>query len=224
MSSNTRNNASSSSRTTRPVTRQQTESEAREARPTRRYNRLPLAPLSPNIRTRSTGPIYHEDASSIRIRVPDSLSPEPEPSASAFSTSYGELVRRASAGESCQTSGVCSSRGVQKGKRPREDDSGSVENSSSAPFNKRSRFLKGQDRTIELKQSVVDCICPDEFMLVFHHLRCAYKWIDGLDKTIVEQEKTINALLVRIQNLEALHASGSGSSPQNKGKAKAEDE
>ncbi|ORZ08455.1 hypothetical protein BCR41DRAFT_144532 [Lobosporangium transversale] len=209
MSSNTRNNTSTCSRTTRLMTRQQAESEAQEARLSRSQNRLPLASLSLNIRARFAGPNHQENVSRIRIRVPDSLSPEPEPHTHASNTSSGESVRRGSARESHQTNAAGSSRGVYKGKRSREDYSGSVESSSSSPFNKKSRLLKGQD-----------CKCANEFKLVLHYLRGAYSRIDSLDEVIFEQGKTINVLSMRLQELEAKHASGSSPLTKNKGKAK----
>ncbi|ORY89531.1 hypothetical protein BCR41DRAFT_365994 [Lobosporangium transversale] len=182
------------------MTRQQAESEAQEARLSRSQNRLPLASLSLNIRARFAGPNHQENVSRIRIRVPDSLSPEPEPHTHASNTSSGESVRRGSARESHQTNAAGSSRGVYKGKRSREDYSGSVESSSSSPFNKKSRLLKGQD-----------CKCANEFKLVLHYLR---------DEVIFEQGKTINVLSMRLQELEAKHASGSSPLTKNKGKAK----
>ncbi|ORZ26933.1 hypothetical protein BCR41DRAFT_347086 [Lobosporangium transversale] len=182
------------------MTRQQAESEAQEARLSRSQNRLPLASLSLNIRARFAGPNHQENVSRIRIRVPDSLSPEPEPHTHASNTSSGESVRRGSARESHQTNAAGSSRG---------DYSGSVESSSSSPFNKKSRLLKGQD-----------CKCANEFKLVLHYLRGAYSRIDSLDEVIFEQGKTINVLSMRLQELEAKHASGSSPLTKNKGKAK----
>ncbi|KAF9895737.1 hypothetical protein BX616_008937, partial [Lobosporangium transversale] len=113
MSSNT-NNTSVCSRTTKSAIRQQSELEAREARPTRRNNRLLLS-LSPNIKARPTGLIFQGNVSRARIRVPDSLSPEPESYSRAISSSTEE---------SCQTNALGSSRGSQKRKCPSEDDLG----------------------------------------------------------------------------------------------------
>ncbi|ORZ17588.1 hypothetical protein BCR41DRAFT_421791 [Lobosporangium transversale] len=180
MSSNT-NNTSVCSRTTRSAIRQQSELEARESRPTRRNNRLLLS-LSPNIKARPTGLIFQGN---------------PESYSRAISSSTEE---------SCQTNALGSSRGSQKRKCPSEDDLGSV-GFSSSPLNK-NRFLKGQDRTIELRPDVVDCNCANDFMLVLHYLRGAYKRINDLDKTIHEQKKTINALLESIRYLEAHHTLG----------------